>query len=206
MFDAIRNQYQLRCASIQEYVWISVSSFRTIRRLRGAVHPPVFRVEFDCTCGERHESLVTHDRLDFEPIAGDSHQTFTNLLTGSRELVGAELGALAAQMIKQGNWPWTFWCHPESAPRPGFPSSLRMISGEHDHGSERLGVLVRCFSCSRLTVNLVSRDHLDVPFYNDKRIAFVPQVFDRDRVSEAERFRHQLEFGGARNEWLGEVG
>lgn len=206
MFDAIRNQYRLRCSTRSEHVWVAISSFRTIRRLRGAARPPVFRVEFDCPCGDRHESLVTHDRLDYEPIAGDSAQTFTNLLTGTRELVGAELGELAATMIKQGRWPWTFWCHPESAPRPGFPSSLRMITAEHEHGDERLGVLVRCFACSRLTVNLVTQQHLDVPFYNDRRIGFVPQVFARDHVSAEERFRHQLDLGAHRTEWLPEAG
>lgn len=206
MYDALRNQYRLRCSALEDHVWVAISSFRTIRRLRGAASPPVYRVEYDCPCGSRHESLVTHDRLDYEPIVGDSTQTFTNLLTGTRELVGAELGELAAGLIKQGRWPWTFWCHPESAARPGFPSSLRLISAEHDHGDERLGVLVRCFSCSRLTVNLVTRQHLDVPFYNDRRISFIPQVFAGQRLSAEEHFRHQLELGGYRNEWLPEAG
>jgi hypothetical protein len=206
MFDAIRNQYRLRCPSLETHVWVAISSFRTIRRLRGAQRPAVFRVGFDCECGSNHEALISHDRLDYEPIAGDSTQTFTNLLTGSRELVGVELADTTATLIRSGSWPWTFWCHPESAPRPGFPSSLRMVSPEHNHGDERVGVLVRCFSCARMTVNLVTRDHLDVPFYNDRHIGFIPEVFRRDALEPDEIFRHQLDSGAERSAWLRDVG
>jgi hypothetical protein len=202
MFDQLRNQYALRCPDRDEQAWVSVSAFRRIRRLRGATSPAVFRVEFDCTCGDVHETLVSHDRLDWEPLGTQSAETFTNLLTGRRELVATELVELASRQLRQGRWPWTFWCHPESALRPGFPSSLRFVTPEHDHGSERLGVLVRCFACERHTVNIVSRDHLDVPWHNDARIAYVAQVFDRDRLEPEERFRHQLWDGPARNEWL----
>jgi hypothetical protein len=206
MFDALRNQYRLRCPELESHVWVSVSGFRTVRRLRGAHAPAVFRIEFDCPCSARHEALITHDRLDYEPIAAESTQTFTNLLTGSRELLASELSDQVMMQLRNGSWPWTFWCHPESATRPGFPSSLRMVAADHDHGDERVGVLVRCFSCSRLTVNLVTREHLDVPFYNDRHIAFVPQVFSRDSLTPEESFRQQLDLGVERSVWLRDVG
>ncbi|MCW2925026.1 MAG: hypothetical protein JWM98_2430, partial [Thermoleophilia bacterium] len=196
------NRYSLRCPETGHSAWIPVSSFRVVRRLRGATAPAVFRVEFDCACGSRHETLVSHDRLDWEPLGTDSTETFTNLVTGRRELLATELLEQATERMRRGSWPWTFWCHPESAKRPGFPSSLRFVTPEHGHGDDRVGVLVRCFTCERHTVNIVSRDHLDVPWHNDPHIAYVAQVFDRDRIAPEERFRHQLWDGPARLEWL----
>jgi hypothetical protein len=193
MFDQLRNRYSLRCPELDHDAWVPVSSFRVIRRLRGASSPAVFRVEFDCECGGRHEALVAHDRLDWEPLGTDSTETFMNLVTGRRELVATELLEQATDHLRRGSWPWTFWCHPERALRPGFPSSLRFVTPEHDHGTDRVGVLVRCFTCERHTVNIVTRDHLDVPWHNDEAIGIVAQVFDGDRLEPEERFRHQLE-------------
>lgn len=202
MFDSIRNRYELTCPEQETRVPIAVSAFRVIRRLRGASRPAVFRVEFDCTCGDRHESLVTHDRLDWEPLGTESTETYTDLLTGRRELLASELVEHAAAQLRRGSWPWVFWCHPESALRPGFPSHLRLITPEHDHGDGRVGTLVRCATCERHTVNIVSRDHLDVPWHNDAHIAFVAETFDGERVSAAERFRQQLDRGPA---WIGDL-
>lgn len=203
MFDQLRNRYSLRCPSTEESAWIPVSAFRTIRRLRGATSPAVFRVEFDCeACGGRHESLVSHDTLDWAPLGTESLETFTNLVTGRRELLATELVEQATDQLRRGRWPWAFWCHPESAMRPGFPSSLRFVTPEHDHGDDRVGVLVRCFTCERHTVNIVSRTHLDVPWHSDPAIGFVAQVFEGDRIAPEERFRHQLWDGPARTEWL----
>ena len=202
MFDQLRNMYSLRCPERDETEWVPVSSFRVIRRLRGATAPAVFRVVFDCSCGLRHESLVSHDRLDWDPLGTDSVETFTNLLTGRRELLGTELVDRATDHLRRGTWPWTFWCHPERSMRPGFPSSLRFVTPEHDHGTDRVGVLVRCFTCERHTVNIVTRDHLDVPWHNDEHIAFVAQLFDGEQLEPEEAFRHQLWDGPARAEWL----
>lgn len=201
MFDPLQNRYQLRCPTHEHETWVSVSDFRRIKRLHGATAPAVFRVVFRCTaCSEHHESLVSHDRLDYEPIAHDSMQTYTNLLTGTRELVGADLGDISGELIRKGTWPWTFYCHPESAVRPGFPSSLRVVADEPEH--DRIGVMVRCFACARLSVNIVSRDHLDVPFHNDPQIAFVPTLVNEAQLSPEEAFRHQLESGRYASQWL----
>lgn len=196
MFDVIRNQFRMRCPADGSHVWVSISSFRSIKRLRGASTPAVFRVSYDCPCRDRHESLVTHDTLDYKPLATESTSTFTNLLTGSRELLGVEMSELAGFHIRQGKWPWTFYCHPESALRPGFPSALRMVT-PHDRTGESLGVLVRCYTCTRLSLNLVSRPHLDVPFFNDPVIHFVPRVLADEHVTTEEAFRHQLDHGAA---------
>jgi hypothetical protein len=205
MYDALRNQYQLTCTATQEAVWVSVSGFRRIRRLRGAEHPAVFRVQFDCPgCQGRHESLLSHDRLDYEPLGAEAYVTFTNLLTGTRELVGTELTELAASRIRTGGWPWTFFCHPESTVRPGFPSALRMVAPAHGATrDQRLGVVVRCFTCHRLTVNMVSSSHLDVPWFNDDQIGYLDAVLRDDELTDEESFRHQLNSSAHRLNWLG---
>ncbi|MEO6867420.1 MAG: hypothetical protein ABI200_05315 [Gaiellales bacterium] len=202
MFDQLRNRYSLRCPELRTSVWTPVSAFRTIKRLRGATTPAVFRVTFDCECGGRHETLVTHDRLDWAPLGTESTETYMDLMTGRRELVATELIEHATSQLRRGAWPWTFWCHPESAMRPGFPSSLRFVTPEHDHGDDRVGVLVRCFTCERHTVNIVGRDHLDVPWHTDPQISYVAQAFEGERLQPEERFRQQLHEGPARREWL----
>ncbi|MCW2925956.1 MAG: hypothetical protein JWM98_3360, partial [Thermoleophilia bacterium] len=45
MFDKLLNRYSLRCPETGHSAWIPVSSFRVVRRLRGATAPAVFRVE-----------------------------------------------------------------------------------------------------------------------------------------------------------------
>lgn len=195
MFDALRNQYKLRCALTGESVWISISKFRAVKRLRGASVPAVFRVQYNCSCNCDHEALITHDTLDYQPLATEATTPFVNLLTGSRELLATELAEVSSSKIRRGNWPWTFYCFAESTHRPGFPSSLRMVSPlTHEHGdNEHLGVLVRCSSCERMTINLVTRQHLDVPFFNDEKIHFVDRLVGGDSLSVEETFRHQLD-------------
>lgn len=193
MFDVLRNHYELRCPATGATAGVSLSRFRSVRRLRGAEHPAVFRVVFDCdACSGRHESLISHDRLDWEPLGIDIPTAFTDLVSGSRALLGSELAGSASARLKQGGWPWTFFCHPESAIRPGFPSSLRLVAPTEGTDAERIGVTVRCFHCQRLTVNIVSRSHLDVPWYSDPHIAYLGVLLRDDQITTEERFRHQL--------------
>lgn len=44
-------------------------------------------------------------------------------------------------------------------------------------GDGSVGLAVRCPACSSVSVNLVSREHLDVPFHNDREIGVVEHVF-----------------------------
>lgn len=206
MFDALLHRYRFHCPTTNDGVWIAVSAFRRVRRLRGASTPAVFRLAYDCTCGDVHEALITHDTLDYEPLATSSTATFVNLLTGSRELLGSEMSEFASMMIRQGHWPWTFYCHPESAARPGFPSSLRIVAPltEREHSATHtVGVLVRCHACERHSVNLVSRNHLDVPYFNDEVIHYVDRMIGDDSVTTVEAFRHQLSTARLRSSTLG---
>lgn len=204
MFDILRSEYQFRCPNDpSEWASVPVSKIRVVRRFRGATSPAVFRVTFDCPCGDEHETLVPHDRLDLDPIGVDSPTPVLNLATGTREPLGRELGMLAQDMLKQGHWPWEFWCHPESQRRPGFPSSLRVVAPV-DHSTDDevpVGVVVRCNSCHRLSVNFVSRRHLDVPYFSDPQIRYVRRLFGDDVLSESESLRQRLT-----NDWLDGLG
>lgn len=195
MYDNLRNQYQLKCPTGQTPVWVSISSFRSVKRLQGAMAPAVFRVQYSCPCGDEHESLITHDRLDLDPISPHSSAVpFLNLLTGSRELLSTELTDISETNIRKGQWPWTFYCHAESTHRPGFPSSIRMVSPvPHERGDDRHGVLVRCSTCERMTINLVTRNHLDVPFFNDATIHFIDRMVSGEDRTVEEAFRTQLD-------------
>jgi hypothetical protein len=41
-------------------------------------------------------------------------------------------------------------------------------------------------------VNLVSRDHVDVPFHNDREIGVVEHVFHTDALATIDEFRAEL--------------
>ncbi len=200
MFDPITNRYLFRCPSTGNNIKVPVSEFRVIRRLRGATQPAVFRVLWHCTCGDKHESLVTHDALDWQPLIYDVPDTFVDLMTGRTDLLSAELEDHAMRHLCNGDWPWVFWCHPESSPQPGYPSKLRVVTPERD-ATGRIGVLVRCASCDRHTVNFVSRDHLDVPFHNDQAIGYLAHLMDGETVSDEESFRHEISIWSHRQVW-----
>jgi len=166
---------------------VLLSAFRSIEELPGALHPAVFRVRFGCDCGEEHDGLLTHEDLDWAPLglaAGD----FLNLMTARLEPAGTELGELAAVRIKAGEWPWSFFCYPEERPRPVFPSSFTLLAATEG----TVGLAVRCPSCSRLSLNLVSHPHVDVPFHNDREIGVVEHMFAGDTGATLEEFRAEL--------------
>ncbi len=166
---------------------MALSAFRTIEELPGAAHPAVFRVRFDCDCGEEHDGLLSHDDLDWAPL-GLASGEFLNLMTSRLEPVAAEFGELAAHRIKAGEWPWSFFCYPEEQPRPVFPSSFALLSAS----DATVGLAVRCPSCRRLSLNLVSRTHVDVPFHNDREIGVVEHLFAVDALATLEEFRAEL--------------
>jgi hypothetical protein len=51
---------------------------------------------------------------------------------------------------------------------------------------------VRCPVCARTSINLVSREHVDVPFHNDREIGVVPHVFGGDAAATVDAFRAEL--------------
>jgi hypothetical protein len=189
MYDGLTGRYTFSCPRRGE-TRVRLSSFRTFDRLAGAAHPVVYRVTFSCGCGDDHEGLVSHDDLDWAPLTA-SAATFFNVMTSRLESVAAELLDLAVRHIRAGEWPWSFFCYPEATARPAFPSDFRMLAP----GGSGVGVAVRCPSCARTSVNLVSHEHVDVPFYNDSHIAVVEHIFASDGNQTLEAFREELSSG-----------
>jgi hypothetical protein len=189
MYDQLTGRYTFACPTRGE-VRVTLSRFRILERLPGSVHPAVFKVTFACDCDAEHEGLVTHEQLDWAPLAG-SELAFLNLMTARLEPAGADLLDLAACRIRAGVWPWSFFCYPEERPRPVTPSAFRVLSG----GERELGLAVECPGCSHTSVNVVSEEHVDVPFYNDRRVGVVEHVFALDRERALSAFRDELESG-----------
>jgi len=187
MYDALTGRFTFPCPARGE-VRVTLSSFRELERLPGAAHPAIFQVLFQCACGEEHDGLVTHDDLDWAPL-GLQGGVFFNVMTARLDGVDAELSDLAARRIQSGEWPWSFFCYPEDRPRPVFPSSFFLLAP----GDGSLGLAVRCPACQRTSVNLVSHEHVDLPFHNDAEVGVVEHVFSDDVAGTLEAFRAELD-------------
>ena len=187
MYDALTGRFTFACPARGE-ARVTLSAFRQLERLPGAAHPAVYRVLFACACGEEHEGLVSHDELDWAPLGIASAMPFLNLMTARLEETGGEFGDLAARRIQAGEWPWSFFCYPEERPRPVFPSSFFLLAP----GDGSLGIAVRCPTCQRTSVNLVSHQHVDVPWHNDPEIGVVEHVFAEDLAQTIREFREEL--------------
>jgi hypothetical protein len=186
MYDPLTSRYAFACP-IRGEVRVLLSAFRSIEELPGAAHPAVFRIRFDCECGDVHDGLVTHEELDWAPL-GLGAGEFLNLMTARLEPSGGELGELAAVRIKSGEWPWSFFCYPEERPRPVYPSSFSLLTATEG----TVGLAVRCPSCRRLSLNLVSQPHVDVPFHNDREIGVVEHLFAEDALATIDEFHTEL--------------
>jgi hypothetical protein len=189
MYDALTTTYRLSCPRHGQ-TSVRLSRFRLVDELPGARHPALYRIVFACGCGDEHPGLVSHDELDWAPLGLEAGLTFLNLMTSRRDSVALELSDLAAQRIKAGEWPWSFFCWPEDRARPVYPSAFRLLV---DSGRDsRIAVAVRCPGCGRVSVNIVSREHLDVPFHNDREIGVVPHLFAGDEAATIDSFRTEL--------------
>ncbi len=187
MYDAIRGTYTFACPSRGD-TSVTLSAFRELERLPGAAHPAVYQIRFECPCGEVHPSLVSHDDLDWAPL-GLVGGVFYNVMTSTLDSLADELSDLAARRIQAGDWPWSFFCYPEEQPRPVFPSAFFLLAP----GDGSLGLAVRCPSCSRTSVNLVSHSHVDVPFHHDATVGVLEHVFPEDAAATIEEFRAELD-------------
>jgi hypothetical protein len=190
MYDALTSTYSFSCP-IHGETHVCLSRFRRLEQLPGARHPAVYRVEFACGCGNEHPGLVSHDDLDWAPLGLGDETKFVNLMTSKVEAVAAELSDVAAARIKAGEWPWSFFCWPEERPRPVYPSAFRLLAPAAS--GDRVGLAVRCPVCGKVSVNLVSRGHVDIPFLNDREVGVVEHVFEHDAAARVEEFRAELE-------------
>ena len=190
MYDTLTTSYTFSCP-IHGETHVLLSRFRRLEQLPGALHPAVYRVEFSCGCGDEHPGLVTHDDLDWAPLGLHDESPFLNLMTSKVEAVGSELRDVAATRIKAGEWPWSFFCWPEERPRPVYPSSFKLLVPTAS--GDRVGLAVRCPVCGKVSINLVSRAHVDVPFLNDREVGVIEHVFEHDAAASVEEFRAELE-------------
>jgi hypothetical protein len=186
MYDALRSRYTFACPTRGE-THVSLSAFRTIARLPGAAHPAIYRIGFACQCGEEHVGLVSDHELDWAPL-GLAPGSFLNLMTSTFDDLGDELADVAARRIQAGEWPWSFFCYPEERPRPVYPSSFALLAP----GGGALGLAVRCPVCTRVSVNLVSAEHVDLPFHNDAHVGVVEHVFAEDVLPTLDQFHAEL--------------
>jgi hypothetical protein len=193
MYDALTTRYTFACPERGE-ARVALSSFRRVERLPGPTHPVVFEVDFGCACGHEHPGLVSHDELDWAPLGLGGDQTFLNLMTASVDALGDELADLAARRIQAGEWPWSFFCYAEERPRPVFPSAFVALAPAGR--GEEVGIAVRCPACGSVSINLVSAQHLDVPFHNDREIGVVDHVFTADAERVVEEFAAELDSAG----------
>src|SRR4051794_3404156 len=187
MYDALTGRFTFACPARGE-ARVTLSSFRQIERLPGAAHPAVYRGLFECACGEEHDGLVTHDDLDWAPL-GLEGGVFFNLMTATLDSVATEFGDTAARRIEAGERASGFFCYPEERPRPVFPSSFFLLAP----GDGSLGLAVRCPACLRTSVNLVSHQHVDLPWHNDTHVGVVEHVFSEDVAATVEQFRAELD-------------
>lgn len=188
MYDALTTRYRFSCP-VQGEARVRLSSFRHLERLAGAAHPAVYRVTYACPCGGEHDALVSHDDLDWAPL-GLGTTPFVNLMTSREEAVGPELVDLAARQIGEGRWPWSFFCYAEDRPQPVFPSAFVILSPGVSR--DLLALAAGCPACGGISVNIVSSDHVDLPFHHDVNVAVVPHVFAADAVRTMESFRAEL--------------
>jgi hypothetical protein len=191
VYDPLTTTYSFACPHGRQ-ARVPLSSFRELELLPGAAHPAVYRVLFCCSCGDDHQGLVSHDDLDWAPLGASAESSFRNLMTSRDDSVAAELTDVAAARIGAGEWPWSFFCLLEGRPRPMTPSALAFVAQGHGPGDRCFGIAVRCPSCRAVSVNLVTRRHVDVPFWNDARIGVVDHVFPSDALRVVEEFRAEL--------------
>jgi hypothetical protein len=189
MYDTLTTSYTFSCP-IHGETHVRLSRFRRLEQLPGTQHPALYRIQFDCGCGHEHPGLVSHDDLDWAPLGLQDDTPFVNLMTSRVESLASELGDLAAARIKAGAWPWSFFCWPEERPRPVFPSAFRLLAPAAS--GDRVGLAVRCPACGKVSVNLVSRGHVDVPFVNDREVGVVEHLFDDDATATLDEFHAEL--------------
>ena len=189
MYDTLTASYTFACP-VHGKTHVTLSGFRRLEELPGATHPAVYRVEFDCGCGREHPGLVTHDDLDWAPLGLDDSTPFVNLMTSRTEPLSTELEDLAVSRLKASEWPWSFFCWPEERPRPVFPSAFRLLAPAAS--GDRVGLAVRCPVCGKVSINVVSRAHVDVPFANDREVGVVQHLFAEDAAATGDEFRAEL--------------
>lgn len=186
MYDALTALYGFACP-VHGTATVRLHDFRRLERLAGAAHPAVYRVEFACPCGDLHPGLVTHDDLDWAPL-GLHDRGFLNLMTAKIDDAADEFGALAVRRIRAGEWPWQFWCAFEDRRQPVFPSAFRIVAPWEG----RIGFAACCPSCGGVSANVVTAEHVDVPFVSDTAVGVIRSPLRKAALASVEAFTEAL--------------
>lgn len=187
MYDPLTSTYGFPCPHGRD-VRVPLSSFRSLTRLPGATRPAVYQVAFACGCGEEHAGLVSQAELDWAHVGTTADLTFRNLMTAHDDPLAEVLVEAAAARIRAGEWPWSFFCYLEDRGRPVTPSAFTLIAP----GDRLFGVAITCPVCGSVSVNVVSQEHVDIPFWNDARVGVVAHVFGADAARTVAEFRAEL--------------
>ena len=181
MYDVLRSRYTFACPTRGE-TSVALSAFRRLVRLPGArIRRSTASSSTAAAATARRPRRRRRPRLGAarprrrhvpEPDDVDAS-------TGSR----TSSPTSRSRRIQAGEWPWSFFCYPEERPRPVFPSSFSLLAP----GGGAIGLAVRCPVCSRVSVNLVSSAHVDLPFHNDRQVGVVAHVFAGGRRSRRSR-------------------
>jgi len=111
-------------------------------------------------------------------------------MTARLEPLDSEFVDLAIRRIQAGEWPWSFFCYPEERPRPVFPSFFRRLAPSAP--DDTIGLAVLCPFCFRISINLVTHEHVDLPFHNDAEIGVVQHLFSSDTTQTLDEFHARL--------------
>jgi hypothetical protein len=77
----------------------------------------------------------------------------------------------------------------------GGPAATRLslvVPRPRTRRRDQIGLAVRCPACDCVSVNLVSHEHVDLPFHNDEAIGVVEHVFAEGVLQTLEAFRSEL--------------
>lgn len=69
-----------------------------------------------------------------------------------------------------------------------FPSAFTLLAA----AGRTVALAVRRPRCRRLSLNLVSQPHVDLPFRNDREVGVVEHMFASDGLATLDEFRAEL--------------
>ena len=188
MYDALTTTYTFSCPMHGE-THVQLSRFRRLEQLPAPSIPRSTASSSPVAAASEHPALVTHDELDWAPLGLQDATPFVNLMTSRVEAVAFELGELAASGSKRGSGRGVSSAGRRSDRGRSF---RRRSSCSRPRSATESGLAVRCPVCGKVSVNLVSRAHVDVPFVNDREVGVVRALFDDDAAATLEEFQAEL--------------
>ena len=84
MYDPLTSRYAFACP-VQGEAHVLLSAFRSIEQLPGAAHPAVYRIAYDCPCGDRHVGLQPLACEDGEHTTAADHEVGRLVAAGHRQ-------------------------------------------------------------------------------------------------------------------------